>query len=54
MKLQEGIYENIITNELQSNIDDSKREGLICKQEHLDSAESPNMLAEHISKIIKN
>ena len=54
MKLQEGTYENIITNEIQTNIDDTQAGGLVCKEEEIDTAESPSMFAEHIGKIIKN
>lgn len=54
MKLPEGTYENIITNEIQTNIDDTQAEGLVCKEEEIDNAESPSMFAEHISRIIKN
>lgn len=54
MKLQEGIYENIITKEVETNIIDSENNGLVCKEETLDTAESPSMLAEHLGKIIKS
>ena len=54
MKLQEGSYENIITNELQQNMLQAEREDLVCKQEKIDDAESPFMLAEHVNKIILN
>lgn len=54
MKLQEGSYENIITNELQQNMLQAERENLVCKQEKIDDAESPFMLAEHVNKIILN
>ena len=45
MKLQEGSYENIITNELQQDMMQAESDGLVCKQEEMDSAESPFMLA---------
>ena len=54
MKLQEGAYENIITGELQQNMEQTESEGLVCKQEEMDGAESPSILAGHISKLIKN
>lgn len=54
MKLKEGSYENIITNRLQLDIDNATCEGLVCKKDDIDDAESPSMLTEHICKLIKN
>lgn len=54
MILREGSYENIITNELQQNMLKAEHDGLICKQEAIDCAESPKMLAEHIHKLVQN
>lgn len=54
MKLVEGTYENLITDGLKHDMQDTSSEGLVCKQEEIDSAESPNMLTEHLSKIIRN
>ena len=54
MKLQEGSYENIITNELQHDMLQAESDGLVCKQENIDDAESPSMLAEHVHRIIQN
>ena len=54
MKLQEGSYENIITNELQQDMMQAESDGLVCKQEEMDSAESPFMLAEHVNKLVRN
>lgn len=54
MKLKEGSYENIITNRLQLDIDNATGEGLVCKKDDIDDAESPSMLTEHICKLIKN
>lgn len=54
MELQEGLYENLITNELQKDIEQAECNGLICKQEEIDNAESPYMLTEHINKLILN
>lgn len=54
MKLVEGTYENLITTGVKQDILEATTNGLICKQEEIDSAESPNMLAEHLSKIIRN
>ena len=54
MKLQEGSYENIITNELRQDMLQAEGDGLVCKQENIDDAESPFMLAEHVNKIVQN
>lgn len=54
MKLTEGTYENLITDGLKQDMLDASIEGLVCKQEDMDSAESPNMMAEHLSRIIRN
>lgn len=54
MKLVEGIYENLITDGLWQDMREAQAGGLVCKQEDIDSSESPNMLTEHLSKIIRN
>lgn len=54
MKLTEGTYENLITDGLKRDMLDTTDEGLVCKREDIDSAESPNMLTEHLSKLIRN
>ena len=54
MKLKEGSYENIITKGLQHDMVQAEENGLVCKQEEIDNAESPSMLVEHVSKIIRN
>lgn len=54
MKLQEGTYENLITHELQEDIEQATDHGLVCKQDDIDEAESPLMLAEHVYKIVRN
>lgn len=52
MELHEGIYENLITKEIQTDIEKTKNDGLICKEDNIDSAESPSMLAVHLGRII--
>ena len=54
MKLIEGTYENLITDGLKQDMLDASKKGLVCKQEDIDSAESPNMMTEHLSRIIHN
>ena len=54
MKLVEGIYENLITDGLKQDIDAALSDGLVCKEEYIDDTDSTNMLADHLSKIIRN
>ena len=54
MKLIEGTYENLITGGLKQDMLDASANGLVCRQEDIDGAESPNMLTEHLSRIIRN
>ena len=54
MKLIEGTYENLITDGLMQDMQDASANGLVCRQENIDGAESPNMLTEHLSRIIRN
>ena len=54
MKLIEGIYENLITDGLKQDIDAASSDGLVCKEEYIDDTDSTNMLADHLSKIIRN
>lgn len=54
MKLTEGIYENLITDGLRQDMQETMEAGAVCKQEDIDSAEAPDMLTEHLSKLIRN
>lgn len=54
MKLQEGVYENLITDEVKREMRQASHEGWICQQDDIDEAESPSLLAEHVSRVIKN
>lgn len=54
MKLQEGSYENLITQQLQQEIEQANINGLVCKKDSIDTAESPSMLAGHINRLICN
>lgn len=54
MKLIEGTYENLITDGIKQDMLDASAEGLVCEQQDIDSAESPIMLTEHLSRIIRN
>lgn len=54
MDLKEGIYENLITAELRRDMDECDRSGKVCKQDTIDEAESPAMLADHVQRIVRN
>lgn len=54
MKLIEGTYENLITGGLMQDMHDASANGLVCKQDDIDGAKSPNMLTEHLCRIIRN
>ena len=54
MKLIEGTYENLITDGLKQEMLNASVEGLVCKEDVLDSAESPHMMVDHLSRIIRN
>ena len=54
MKLQKGLYENLITNELLQDIEQASHNGFLCQKDDVDNAESPSMLAEHINKLLRN
>lgn len=52
MKLKEGSYENLITKGLQKDIHIAENNGMICKMDKIDEAESPSIIAQHIQRII--
>lgn len=54
MILVEGTYENLITDGLLRDMQEAAGKGLVCKKGEIDSAESPSILTEHLSKIIRN
>ena len=54
MKLVKGVYENIISEQVSKDIEEAQDEGLICKKDDIDIAESPSILTAYVSKIIKN
>lgn len=54
MKLQKGLYENLITNELLQDIEQASHNGFLCQKDDIDNAESPSMLAEHINKLLRS
>ena len=53
MTLTKGVYENIIDNRLNADIRISEEQGLVCKQDEVDSAESSKLLAEYLAEAIR-
>jgi HKD family nuclease len=52
--LEKGIYENIINEELRERIDSTEFNDLVCLRSEVDSAESSQMLADYLAKVIKS
>ena len=52
--LEKGIYENIINEELRERIDSTESNDLVCLRSEVDSAESSQMLADYLAKVIKS
>lgn len=53
MKLTEGVYENLINGNLARDMKQTEAEGLVCKTEDIDAAESSKMLADFLSDAIR-
>lgn len=51
--LEKGIYEHIINNELERQIQEVKEQNAACTYQKIDEAESPQLLAEYLSKVIR-
>lgn len=52
MKLVKGVYENLITNEISSQINILPEHNLIANRQVIDEAESPKLLSTYLSSII--
>jgi superfamily II DNA or RNA helicase/HKD family nuclease len=52
MKLTQGVYEHLITSQLQRDIHEVEQNGMRCLTKELDSAEAPQMLVKHLENII--
>lgn len=53
MKLREGVYENLINGKLADDMRQTEEEGLVCKTEPVDSAESAKILADFLADAIR-
>ena len=52
--LKKGIYEHIINKEIRGEIKQSEAENLVCLKNNIDTAESPQILADYLAKVIRN
>lgn len=53
MELTEGVYENIISKDVEASIADAEGRGLVCKRDIIDKAEAPRMLANYLTDAIE-
>lgn len=51
--LKKGIYENIINQEIERDIQDAESHQLVCRREEIDAAESSKILADYLAKAIR-
>ena len=51
--LKQGIYEHIINQETDSKMQEAEQSGLVCVQQPIDGAESPQMLANYLANAIR-
>ena len=51
--LKQGIYEDVINKETEQKMQETERSGLVCVQQQIDNAESPQILANYLAKAIR-
>ena len=51
--LKQGIYEHIINQETDRKMQEAEQSGLVCVQQPIDNAESPQMLANYLANAIR-
>ena len=51
--LKQGIYEHIINQETDRKMQEAEQSGLVCVQQPIDGAESPQMLANYLANAIR-
>lgn len=55
MKLTEGVYENIISESLEEDINKEETGGkLVSRKDNIDAAEAAGMFSEYIARLVKN
>lgn len=53
MKLQLGVYENLLSESLQKDVEQTQQAGLVCLESEVDSAEHPKMLADYVANAVR-
>ena len=51
--LEKGIYEHIINSELEKQIQEVNEQDAVCTYQKIDKAESPQLLADYLAKVIR-
>ena len=51
--LKKGIYEHIINEKTERNIQKTEQQDMVCVRKNIDTAESPQMLANYLAQIIR-
>ena len=51
--LKKGIYENIISQKVEREIQEAESQQLVCLREQIDVVESPKILADYLAKAIR-
>ncbi len=51
--LKRGVYEHIINKETEREIQHAEQAGLVCVQQQIDAAESPQILANYLANAIR-
>lgn len=51
--MKQGVYEHIISQEIKDKIIEAEQSGLVCIHQQVDEAESPQMLANYLAKVIR-
>lgn len=53
MSLKEGVYENLINEDLSRKIAQTEQSAFICKRDDIDNAEASEMLSEYVARVVR-
>ena len=53
MALKEGVYENLINEDLGRKIVQTERSAYVCKRDYIDNAEASEMLSEYVARVVR-
>ena len=51
--LKKGIYEHVINQITKQHIHEIEQQGMVCMRQNIDEAESPQILANYLGKVIR-